>query len=236
MKTQLICLLLPVVLIVSSCSNDPSPSTAEELAKARKELEAKKKELSDKQQIAEIEAELKSLDSQIKQVDKNGVISTGTIVQNIVESQSAKAGSTETQTSNPGSRISGTGVVMRKESSVKSEKIGNFNDNEQVSVLETKNVNNDNEAILTKVIALYASESGSGQEIMQLPKGKAVVIENYDTDQNKYYISYQDAKKGKLYAHIDSDALETISYSTWYKVKRANGQEGWVLGKFLKTN
>ncbi len=125
---------------------------------------------------------------------------------------------------------------MRKDASVKSDKLGSFNANEAVTVLETKNVNNENEAILTKPIPLYVSESTSGQVAMTLPKGKAVVIEKYSADDNKYEVSYQAEGKGKLFANISADAVETISYSTWYRVKRASGEEGWVLGKFLKIN
>jgi SH3-like domain-containing protein len=89
---------------------------------------------------------------------------------------------------------------------------------------------------LVKPISLYEDQSGSGAEALKLQKGKAVVIETYHPENNKYSVAYMDAKKGKLYAQIDADAVETITYSTWYRVKRANGQTGWVLGKFLKTN
>jgi len=237
MKTRLICLLLLVAFVFSNCEDNKSPKTGEELAKIREQLEAKKKELSDKQAIAEIEAELKEVDAEIKRVDSKKPkedISTGTIDSKQTQRQVADA--QKVADAGAGAQIVGSGVVMRKESSVKSDKLGNFNDNERVTVLETKNVNNDNEAILTKPIALYASEAASGQEVMRLPKGKAVLLESYDAEQNKHYVSYQDAKKGKLYAHIDADAVETISYSTWYRVKRSTGQEGWVLGKFLKSN
>ncbi|HMX40547.1 MAG TPA: SH3 domain-containing protein [Saprospiraceae bacterium] len=136
----------------------------------------------------------------------------------------------------PKPRINGSNVIMRKEASVKSEKLGSFSPNEEVEVLETKNVNNENEAILTQPIPLYANEDQSGKVAMTLPKGKAVVIEQYNADDNKYEVSYQMEGKGKLFAKISADAVETISYSTWYRVRRASGEEGWVLGKFLKTN
>ena len=125
---------------------------------------------------------------------------------------------------------------MRKDASIQADKLGSFNKNEEVSVLETKNVNNENEAILTKPIQLYISEANTGDIAMTLPKGKAVVVEKYNSDDNKYEVSYQAEGKGKLYANISADAVETISYATWYRVKRSSGEEGWVLGKFLKTN
>ena len=132
--------------------------------------------------------------------------------------------------------INATNVTMRKEASVQSDKIGAFELKEPVLILETKNVNNENEAILTKSISLYVKENNSSEVAMTLPKGKAVVIENYNADNNKYEVSYQIPQKGKLYAQISADAVETITYSTWYKVKRASGEIGWVLGKFVNQN
>lgn len=230
--------VLIAALVWSACQNDPSPKTANELEKIKAELEAKKKELSDKQQIAAIEQELKEVERQIRTVDVN--------TQPAANDAAATAPATESKAPAPAPvqaaappvkpRIVGTSVTMRKAASVKSDKLGSFNNNEEVTVLETKNVNNENEAILTKPIELYVSESNSGQVAMTLPKGKAVVIEKYNADDNKYEVSYQAEGKGKLFASISADAVETISYSTWYRVKRSSGEEGWVLGKFLKTN
>lgn len=127
--------------------------------------------------------------------------------------------------------IKASNVTMRESASIQSAKIGTFEKNEQVELLETQNVENDKEAILTKNLTV----KGSGGETT-LPKGKAVVIEEYLSDKNSYRVTYEDPKKGKWSAEIDAAAVETITYSTWYRVKRANGETGWVLGKFLKTN
>lgn len=120
---------------------------------------------------------------------------------------------------------------MRKEASVQSDKTGSFEMGETVEILETKNVENDREAILTKPVTV----KGSGGEVT-LPKGKAVVIEAYQSERNYYAVSYQDPQKGKMTADIDASAVETITYSTWYRVKKSGGEIGWVIGKFLKTN
>jgi len=128
-------------------------------------------------------------------------------------------------------RINGTKVIMRKEASVKSEKVSNFDDNEKISVLETQNVQNEGEAILSKSITV----KGSGGTVT-LNQGKAVVIEDYSAETNTYSVSYEDPKKGKLTAKIDASAAQTIIYATWYRVKRENGEMGWVLGKYVKTN
>ncbi len=141
---------------------------------------------------------------------------------------------TESETAQPGGPkgiITGSNVTMRKEASIQSEKLGSFDSGETVEVLETKNVDNDREAILSKPITV---KGGGGS--VDLPKGKAVVIEEYKSERNYYLVTYQDPQKGKLTAEVDASAVETITYSTWYKVKRMNGETGWVLGKFLKTN
>jgi uncharacterized protein YgiM (DUF1202 family) len=125
--------------------------------------------------------------------------------------------------------ITGSNVTMRREASVQSDKTGSFEQGEVVEILETKNVENDREAILTKPVTV----KGSGGEVT-LPKGKAVVIEAYQSERNYYEVSYQDPQKGKMSADIDASAVETITYSTWYRVKRTSGETGWVIGKFLK--
>jgi hypothetical protein len=218
--TQFSNIFLSVSLLLTACNNDQKSATAEELAKRQQELSEKKQELSDKLKIAEIDAETKRLEAELQKV--NSTIDP-------TPPSYAYEGARGT--------INGSGVVMRQESSVKSDKIGAFNQGETVDVLETKNVNNDNEGILSKQITLYATDKNTNSPVeLTLPKGKAVVLEGYDENQNKHQVSYQDPQKGKLFGLVSADAIETISYSTWYKVRRANKQEGWVLGKFLKTN
>ncbi len=224
----------------AACKNDASPKTAEELQKIKAELELKKKELADKQAISDIEKELSDVEKQIKQVDKAGRTETteqkpsGAATETAVAAPTAGGGSGTRLSATQGT-IKGTGVSMRSDATIKSDKISTFNAGEKVIVLENRNVNNDNEAILTKPIALTVSQTGVGDAAITLPKGKAVVIESYNADDNKYAVSYQDAKNGKLFAQVGSDAIETITYATWYKVKRSNGQTGWVLGKFLNN-
>jgi hypothetical protein len=128
------------------------------------------------------------------------------------------------------STIIGTNVSIRQSATIKGEKIGVFEDQESVKVLESTNVTNEGEAILSRSITV----KGSGGSVT-LPKGKAVMIEGYTQATNTYQVSYEDPKKGKLNAQIDASAAETIIYATWFKVERKNGEQGWVLGKFLKT-
>ncbi|MBC7776865.1 MAG: hypothetical protein H7246_15640 [Phycisphaerae bacterium] len=127
--------------------------------------------------------------------------------------------------------IDGSNVSMRSGATVKSEKIGIFEDKESVEVLKYENVQNEGEAILSKSIMV----KGSGGAV-NLPKGKAVIVEDFKSETNTYRVTYEDPKKGKLEAEIDASAVQTITYATWFNVKRKNGETGWVLGKFLKVN
>lgn len=126
--------------------------------------------------------------------------------------------------------ITGSNVSIRQSASIKSEKIGVFDNNESVKVLSSMNVTNEGEAILSRSITV---KGGGGS--VSLTKGKAVMIEDYDEATNSYLVSYEDPKKGKLNAKIEASAAETIIYATWFSVERKNGEKGWVLGKFLKT-
>ncbi len=171
-----------------------------------------------------------SEETQAKEADKGDAVNdlnrVNETVTNLAPTESNSSASDDAK-----AKITGSNVTMRKEASVQSEKLGSFDSNESVEVLETKNVNNDREAILSRPITV----KGSGGEV-NLPKGKAVVIDEYQSERNYYLVTYQDSQKGKLTAEIDASAVETITYSTWYQVKRANGETGWVLGKFLKIN
>lgn len=221
------CLYFMLVSIWLSCQNTPTPRTAAELQNLKTALEAKKKELADKQEIAKIEQELKAVEQQISAIEKTAQLPAEIQGQEKIETALPEKSSED----KPNAQIVGSNVTMRKEASVQSEKLGSFDAQESVEVLETKNVNNDREAILSKPITV----KGSGGEV-NLPKGKAVVIESYQSERNYYLVTYQDPQKGKLTAEVDASAVETITYSTWYKVKRKNGETGWVLGKFLKIN
>lgn len=230
--TRYFSILLLAAFCWTSCGNDKSnaKSTEADLKEMRTQLEAKRNELSDKQQIAQIEAEMKELDQQIKAVDNAAPTTAAATPPGPASSLSAPyvpSGAMGT--------IKGLEVIMRAEASVKSDKISSFNQGEQVEVLETKNVNNENEAVLTTSLTLDGTSENKPVKMI-VPRGKAVMIENYNADKNEYTVSYQDDRKIKFSGAVKADAIETIAYSTWYRVKRHTGKEGWVLGKFLKPN
>ncbi len=126
--------------------------------------------------------------------------------------------------------ISGNSVIMRRESSVESAKIGNFENGEKVSILEERKPQNVNQAIAVKSIKLYSDYNGKYMAVLN--KGKALMIEEFTgTD---YKVSFQHPELGKLYATVTPAELESISNEVWFRVKRVSGEEGWVLGKFVK--
>ncbi len=142
-------------------------------------------------------------------------------------------GSTSGSTSQKAAKvgiINGDGVVMRSGNSIESAKLSNFTNGEKVEILEETKPKNENQAITTKPIKLYSDYNG--KYMATLNKGKALVIEEFTG--TEYKVSFQHPEFGKLYATVASSELESISNEIWFKVKRANGQEGWVIGKFLK--
>ena len=157
-----------------------------------------------------------------------------TLDTNQLKEEAAKSGVEISKTDLVGmskSSINGSNVSMRNGATIKSEKIGTFEDKELVEVIGYQNVQNEGEAILSKSITV----KGSGGTV-KLNQGKAVLVEDFNPEANTYLVTYEDPKKGKLSAEIDASAALTITYATWFNVKRQNGEIGWVLGKFLKTN
>ena len=200
--------LLSALMIFAACGDDNSQKYGSTLEEKRRLLEEKKKELQDKKELAAVEAELKQLDQEIKGVKANG------------NAAAPKKGE---------GVVNGGSVSMRKEPSTQADKIGTFDKNEVVTVLEKRDVENEgDEGILNKNL-----EVGPG---VSLVKGKAVNIERIDEASQKYYISFDYPEKGKLYANVDADAVDQILTATWYRVKKQDGKEGWIFGKFLTTN
>lgn len=125
--------------------------------------------------------------------------------------------------------INGNSVIMRAGNSIQSTKMGNFKNGEKVTILDQAKPQNENQAIAAKSIKLYSDYNG--KYMATLNKGKALVIEDYTGSQ--YKVSFKHPEFGKLFATVAPDELESISNEVWYKVKRASGEEGWVLGQFV---
>lgn len=211
---NLIAIFVLATALLFSCKQENKLS---ELEQRKHELESKKQELQDKKAIAALEEELKTVDAEIKTLNKSGKV------------VAAKDPASPTGT------ITGAGVVMRASGSVQAEKLGNFSKGEKVDILSQTTVSQSNEAIANKDIPLY-EEKDSGEFAYTLPKGKAVVVDNYNGDNGVYTIHYQHPEMGTLYAQAPAGSLDRLSGELWYFVRRSNGDKGWVVGKFLSVN
>jgi hypothetical protein len=131
-------------------------------------------------------------------------------------------------TANRIASITGTNVIIRESHSTTSAKLGNFDTNETVKILDEYYPSNNNEAIVATPIHLLNS---SGKVVYTLPKGKAVKI--ISRNSGKVQVSFYHSEYGTLTANINNYDLESIAGEKWYKVKRNNGQTGWVFSKFV---
>lgn len=126
--------------------------------------------------------------------------------------------------------ITGEGVVLRQMNTTESAKMGSLKKGDKVTIKEQTRPENQNQAITAKEVKLY--NDYNGKYMATLNKGKALKIESFDG--SMYKVSYMHPEMGKLYATVAPSELETISNEPWYKVRTADGKEGWVLGKFVK--
>lgn len=215
MKKQVLFLLLSAGLV--ACSSESN----QEIEEKRKALQEKKAELKEQQEIAALDAEIQQLDQQLK---KNQATEAARPV------STAPAGKLDEAKRG---RITGDRVVMRGSNSVQSERLGNFEKNEQVDLLSHAESSNTNEAILTEAIQFYSANGSGNSTLYQLPKGKAVVLLEYIPSTDSYRVGYEHPEWGKLEAIVKANLLNNILNEKWYQVRRSNGQTGWVLGKFL---
>lgn len=126
-------------------------------------------------------------------------------------------------------------VIIGKNAAIKSgpgfstETLGTFDENEKVTMGEYKVVQSEGEGILGKPIKLTGN-AGS----ITLAKGKSVLIEKTDDASSTALAVYEDPAKGRYEAEVKFDVFETRMYAVWHQVKRANGDIGWVFGKYLQ--
>ena len=213
-KIHLLSVAAVLLCFFISCKQENNLS---ELEQRKQELENKKLALQDKKAIAALEEELKTVDAEMKTLTKTEVKTTST-------AKSLLSGT-----------ITGGSVVMRASNSVQSAKLGNFVKNEKVAIVDQSASSPGNEAIANQDIPLY-KKPGNGEFAYTLPKGKAVIIDSYNSGDDVYSINYQHPDLGKLYAMVPAGSLDHLSGETWYFVRRSNGDQGWVTGKFLSVN
>lgn len=213
MKTQLLTLLLAATCITACQREKPS-----EVEQKRQELESKRNELKEKQELAVLNEEMKKVEGEIEK--------TGGRV-------TAEAVSYKTKAPTNRGRINGENVILRSAATVQSSKLDNFAQNESVTIVARTNANAGNEAIVKQDVSLYSYTSAGKTPVYTLPKGKAVILQEYMQDSDAFRVTYQHPDMGKLEAVLATNLLHNLSDQTWYQVRRNNGQTGWVLGRFL---
>lgn len=210
--------LLFTAILAATCMTACQNEKVSEVDQKRQELETKKNELKEKQELAALDAEMDKVE---REIEKAGGSGTG-------EAVSVKSKGAATR-----GRITGDNVIMRSAATVQSAKVDNFAKNETVTIYARAGASSTNEAVVTEDIQLY-SYTGTGKTPMYiLPKGKAVLLQEYIEQSDCYRVSYQHPEMGKLEAVVKTSQLDNILNQTWFQVRRANGQTGWVLGKFL---
>ncbi|MEY3342551.1 MAG: hypothetical protein RL090_235 [Bacteroidota bacterium] len=125
--------------------------------------------------------------------------------------------------------ITKKGVLMRSSYSTQSQAKATFKEYENVLVLEEYQPTNTNEGITKTYVKLYDEY---GQHAETLNPGRAVKI--IGREGGKVTVSFQSTKRKKLTAKIDRSEIKMIGGDLWYRVKRDNGQVGWVFGDYVE--
>ena len=126
--------------------------------------------------------------------------------------------------------ITGTDIIMRSEHSTKSKIVGSFKEaGEKITLLDT--YTSKKQTILIKNEVIVNDRKGQGNI---LSKGKSVKIISINEEPPVEILISFITKNGETKEGVvPENALDYINES-WYKVKRDNGEIGWVFGKFIK--
>jgi hypothetical protein len=182
-----------------SCKNEPKVS---DLEKAKQNLDSKRKELSEKQELLRIESEMKSLGSELQKL--NGIAPKKATV----------------------GRIIGTEVIIRNDASTQAAKLGNFNTNENVQILDKQDFMNNNEAISNQDLQIDRD--------FKLSKGKSLIVDAYYPQNDTYDVHFERPNVGTQSLNLPAYVIEKTENESWYFVQRNTGAQGWVYGKYLR--
>lgn len=199
---------LPLFLIATMLFTACQQDNASDVEQKRQELEAKRKELQDKKEMANLKQELKSVESEISTVD--GV-------------KPSSNESTEIQ-----GKIRGQSVSLRAANSAQSAKLAVLTADEPVKIISKKISVPSNEAIINQAVTI--SEYGQS---FALPKGKSLLIQDWNHDDQRWYVSFTTPEETTVYTMIDKNKVDRMDNKYWFQVRRQNGTTGWVLGDFL---
>lgn len=209
----LVCLAMGYALFMNNKNPERILSAAEQ---KMQELEIKRKALSDKEQIAQMDAEIKQLDAALKGQP-----------QPAPKADDPYRGDAQ---------IVGTNVTMRETPSTEGKKIGYFEPNESVTVLEWKESETALEGKLGDDTPFFDNYKGSEDPKtvkIRLPVGTIVMIDRVDYAQKIYDVSYKHGDVGKVFTNIPFGYIELTNSKAWYRVQRKTGDTPWVFGKFL---
>ena len=123
--------------------------------------------------------------------------------------------------------INTSNVILRNYHNTNSSIITQFNNSgEKIEIIDLFIDNLQAQTLLKNSITLFVNN----KKII-LNKGKAIKIININN--NNANISFEDEDRNILYSNIHISNVDIINTNKWYKVKRNNGETGWVFGKFI---
>ncbi len=148
---------------------------------------------------------------------------------NTTNTNTANTNTANTNTSSPGTkygRISTSRVTLRDRPSIRGAAIDLLDPNDRVEILGTQENANNTEGVLARATP-FQSESGDGPT--SLPSGRGVFI--LGNSGNQYYVETTDSGRA-IRGYVDRAAVRPAN-RTWYQVRAADGQTGWVNGQFV---
>lgn len=160
-------------------------------------------------------------------------INTTELIENkdrLIEKTESNSNELNEEIKNNFATILGTDIIMRKGHSAKSKIVGSFKySGEKVVILET--YTSEKQIVLIKNEIIVNDREG---EDNTLQKGKSVkVIAINEEPPIEILISFKN-KKGKTKEGLVSENDLDYTNEFWCKVRRDNGEIGWVFGKFIK--
>lgn len=124
--------------------------------------------------------------------------------------------------------IKGVNIILRENYSTTSRILSSFKySGEEVEILDEFITENKLEAILNENIQVV-----SNNETIVLLKGKAVFIKSENN--GALVVTFEDKDLKTHRVNIESKYLNKLKNVKWYKIKRNNGEIGWVYGEFVE--
>ncbi len=210
--------ILAAVIIYMVLQNNKAPKQLSLVEQKRQELQNKRQTLEDKNQVTQLNSEIKQIEAALK-------------------GQEPPAPKQEDPYRGDAS-VNGTNVIMRKAPSTDGEKLGYFEPNEALTVVDMRETETQLEGKLQSDLPFFDNYNGSDnpKDIkITLPSNTAVSIDRVDYAQKRYDISYKHGDIGKVFTSLAFGEIVITNGKKWYKVQRKSGEQVWVFGKFLNV-